>query len=64
MNHIMGGCTRDCSHAFMAMLKPCPSLPSMVSAGTHTASRFTVHVGWAFQPVFASCFPKLSPGVP
>ena len=52
------------SHAFMAMLKPLPSSPRRFSAGTRTASRLTAQVGCAFQPVLASCLPKLSPGVP
>lgn len=52
------------SQAFMAMLKPWPSSPRRFSCDTRTPSRLTEQVGCAFQPIFASCFPKLNPGVP
>ncbi len=52
---------------FIAMPKPPPSPsvpPSIASAGTRTPSRTTCAVGWAFQPIFSSWAPKLSPAVP
>ncbi len=52
---------------FIAIPKPPPSPsapPSMASAGTRTPSSITWAVGWAFQPIFSSWAPKLSPGVP
>ena len=51
---------------FIAMPKPVPSPsapPSIASAGTRTPSKITCAVGWAFQPIFCSSAPKLSPGV-
>lgn len=53
-----------CSHAFMAMLKPLPSDPRRLAAGTLTLSIMTAHVGCAFQPSFSSALPKLNPARP
>ena len=53
-----------CSHAFMAMLKPLPSEPRRLAAGTLTLSIMTAHVGCAFQPSFSSALPKLNPAMP
>jgi hypothetical protein len=52
---------------FIAMPNPVPSPsapPSIASAGTRTPSNTTCVVGCAFQPIFCSAAPKLSPGVP
>ncbi len=51
---------------FIAMPNPVPSPsapPSIASAGTRTPSKITCAVGCAFQPIFSSSAPKLSPGV-
>jgi hypothetical protein len=52
------------SRAAMAILKPCPSPPTMLAAGTRTLSRLTAAVGWLRQPILSSSLPKLRPGVP
>ena len=49
------------------MPKPAPSPsapPNIASAGIRTPSMITWAVGCACQPIFSSCAPKLSPGVP
>ena len=48
----------------MANLKPCPSAPIRLAAGTLQLSKTTWAVGWAFQPIFFSSAPKERPGVP
>ncbi len=53
-----------CSHAFMAMLKPLPSGPRRLAAGTLILSIMTAQVGCAFQPSFSSALPKLNPAMP
>ncbi len=47
----------------MAILKPSPSAPKRLTAGTRASSKITMAVGWLFQPSFFSCAPKESPGV-
>lgn len=37
---------------FMAMLKPCPSVPSRLPTGTTQSSKITARVGWEFQPTW------------
>ena len=54
--------TRPPFRPFMAMPKPSPSAPSRFETGTRTSSKITWRVGWAFQPIFFSFGPKLSPG--
>lgn len=51
---------RPPSSAFIAILKPSPSLPSLFSAGTRTFSRNTAAVGCVFQPSFFSCAASLT----
>lgn len=41
---------RPPSRPFMAILKPLPSPPIRLAAGTRTSSRITAAVGWEFQP--------------
>ena len=48
----------------MAILKPSPSDPTRLAAGTRQSSKMTAAVGWLCQPSFFSCAPKDSPGVP
>ena len=43
--------------AFMAILKPSPSLPSRLAAGTRTFSNTMGRVDWLFQPIFSSLRP-------
>ena len=56
--------SRPPSSPAMAILKPSPSAPTRLAAGTRTPSMITWRVGWACQPIFFSLAPKLRPGVP
>ena len=56
--------TRPPLRPVIAMRKPSPSEPSRFATGTRTSSKITCRVGCAFQPIFFSFGPKLSPGVP
>ena len=48
----------------MAILKPWPSAPTRLATGTRQFSKFTMAVGWLFQPSFFSGAPNDRPGVP
>ena len=48
---------RPPSSPFIAILKPSPSWPSRLAAGTRTWSKLMVRVGWLFQPIFSSFLP-------
>ena len=54
---------RPPSSPLMANLKPWPSSPMRLAAGTLQFSKITCRVGWAFQPIFFSFAPKERPGV-
>ena len=54
---------RPPSSPLMANLKPWPSSPMRLAAGTLQFSKITCRVGWAFQPIFFSSAPKERPGV-
>ena len=55
--------SRPPSRPAMAILKPSPSPPMRLSAGTRQPSNSTMEVGWECQPSFFSCAPKVRPGV-
>ena len=54
---------RPPSSPLMANLKPWPSSPTRLAAGTLQLSKITCRVGCAFQPIFFSSAPKERPGV-
>ena len=56
--------SRPPSSPAIAILKPCPSLPIRLPAGTRQFSNITIAVGCDFQPSFFSGAPNDSPGVP
>ena len=54
--------SRPPSSPAIAILKPTPSGPTRLAAGTRTPSMITWRVGWARHPIFFSLAPKLRPG--
>ena len=54
--------SRPPSSPAIAILKPPPSTPTRLAAGTRTPSRITWRVGCARHPIFFSFAPKARPG--
>ena len=48
----------------MAILKPSPSGPSMLAAGTRQSVKISSTVGEPRMPIFFSSLPTANPGVP
>ena len=55
---------RDLSSTFIAILKPSPSSPSRLAAGTSQSAKISSTVGEPRMPIFFSSLPTVNPGVP